>query len=145
MVKDLHEGMQRVTPMLSYADAPAAIEFLNAAFGFRTRERLDMEDGRVGHAELELEGGVVRVASLWPEMGFASPRELTAVHGQTYCVVDDVDAHYARARAAGATIVSEPADQFYGARVYRAVDLEGHRWMFATQVREVAREGWPKM
>ena len=131
--------------MLAYADAPAAIEFLRDAFGFEARERFDMEDGRVGHAELVLEGGVIRLASLWPEMGFASPRDLTGVHGQTHCFVDDVDAHYARARAAGATIVTEPADEFYGARMYRAIDPEGHRWTFATQVRDVPREEWPKM
>ncbi len=145
MTRNPPEGMQRITPTLCYADAPAAIDFLQRAFGFHTRERLDMEDGRVGHAELGLEGGVIMLASLWPEMGFASPRDLTGVHGQTYCFVDDVDAHHARARAAGATIVAEPADQFYGARMYRAVDPEGHRWIFATQVRDVAREDWPKM
>ena len=138
-------GAPRITPMLAYADAPAAIEFLQRAFGFHTRERLDMKDGRVGHAELELEGGVVRLASLWPEMGFASPRDLAGVHGQTHCFVDDVDAHHARARAAGATIVAAPADQFYGARVYRSVDPEGHRWVFATHVRDVPRDQWPEM
>lgn len=143
--KNPPEGKQRVTPLLTYAEAPAAIEFLRDAFGFCVRERLDMEDGRVGHAELELEGGVVMLASLWPDMGFASPRELPGVHGQTYCYVDDVDAHHARAKAAGATILSEPADQFYGSRIYRAVDLEGHRWVFATQVRDVPREQWPAM
>ncbi len=138
-------GMPRVTPLLTYAEAPAAIEFLRDAFGFRVRERLDMEDGRVGHAELELEGGVVMLASLWPDMGFMSPRDLPGVHGQTYCFVDDVDAHYERARAAGATILTAPEDQFHGARMYRAVDLEGHRWIFATQVRDVPREEWPTM
>ena len=145
MTKNPPEGTPRITPMLAYADAPAAIEFLRDAFGFALRERYDMEDGRVGHAELVLEGGVVRLASLWPEMGFASPRELAGVHGQTHCFVDDVDAHYARARAAGATIAAEPVDEFYGARMYRAIDPEGHRWTFATQVRDVPREEWPTM
>ena len=111
MTKNPPEGTPRITPMLAYADAPAAIEFLRDAFGFALRERYDMEDGRVGHAELVLEGGVVRLASLWPEMGFASPRELAGVHGQTHCFVDDVDAHYARARAAGATIAAEPPNE----------------------------------
>lgn len=145
MTKKLPQGMQRITPALAYADAPAAIEFLRDAFGFEVRERLDMKDGRVGHAELELEGGVINVSSVWPELGLASPRDLTAVHGQTRCFVDDVDAHHAHARSAGATIVTDPEDQFYGARVYRAVDLEGHRWIFATHVRDVPREEWPAM
>ncbi|HEY0136477.1 MAG TPA: VOC family protein [Nannocystis sp.] len=145
MTKNPPEGMQRITPGLVYTDAPAAIEFLRDAFGFEVRERLDMSDGRVGHAQLELEGGVVTLSSVWPELGLASPRDLTAVHGQTRCFVDDVDAHHARARAAGATIVAGLSDEFYGDRIYRAVDPEGHRWIFATHVRDVPPEEWPAM
>ncbi len=145
MVKNPPEGMPRITPRLVYDEAQAAIDFLGRAFGFRVRERLDMKDGRVGHAELELEGGIISLSSVWPEMGLASPRDLAGVHTQVHCFVDDVDAHHARARAAGATIVSEPAEEFHGARLYRAIDLEGHRWIFATQVKDVAREDWPVM
>jgi uncharacterized glyoxalase superfamily protein PhnB len=59
------------------------------------------------------------------------------VHGQVYVYVDDVDAHFARAKAAGASILEEPTDQFYGDRRYIARDLEGHEWTFATHVRDV--------
>jgi len=117
-------------PYLSYADAPAAIDFLCAAFGFAERFRHPMDDGRLGHAELELEGGVLMLASVWPEMGFASPRDLPACHGQVYWRVADADAHFEGARDAGAVIAAEPVEE-HGSRLYRALDPEGHRWMFA--------------
>ena len=122
--------MQRIVPMLAYADAPAAIEFLKQAFGFEEKFRLHMPDGSVGHAELAIGDGRVMLASAWRAGGLASPLELTAVHTQLYVQVDDVDAHFARARAGGATLATEPADQEYGERSYRAIDPEGHRWIF---------------
>jgi len=127
--------VQRIVPMLPYADAPAAIAFLCRAFGFEERFRMDMPDGRVGHAELALGDDVVMIASEWREAGLVSPLELPALHAQTWCRVDDVDAHFARARAAGTTLVGEPEDQPHGVRSYRAVDPEGHRWIFAGPLR----------
>ncbi len=123
--------MQRVTPMLVYADAPAALAFLATAFGFEQRFRMDMPDGSVGHAEIGLGDEVVMVASEWQAGGVVSPLRLSAVHAQIHVQVDDVDAHFARARAAGATIAVEPTDQEHGARSYRAIDPEGQRWIFA--------------
>lgn len=129
---------QRIVPYLCYADAPAAIDFLCAAFGFEERYRLTMPDGRLGHAELGYGGDALHLASVWPEMGFASPRDLPARHCQIHMFVDDVDAHFARAREAGATIAAEPEDQFYGDRIYRSIDPEGHRWIFAQRLREMS-------
>jgi uncharacterized glyoxalase superfamily protein PhnB len=123
---------QRFTPMLSYADAPAAIDFLCSAFGFEETYRMPMPDGTIGHAELSHHGHKIMLASEWRPAGLVSPRELAGVHGQIYCEVDDVDAHYRKARAAGATIVGEPADQPHGSRTYRAMDTEGHRWIFGS-------------
>src|SRR5215470_3343617 len=125
-------------PMIVYADAPAALEFLVKAFGFEERFRMDMPDGSVGHAELGLGSGRVMVASEWQAGGVVSPLRLAALHAQIHVAVDDVDAHFARARAAGATIATEPADQEYGSRTYRAIDPEGHRWIFASPLREAA-------
>lgn len=122
---------QRIVPMLTYADAPAAIDFLCRAFGFEERSRLEMPDGKIGHAEVGYAGNAVMLASEYEGMNLASPRHLPARHGQTYCYVDDVDAHFARARDAGATVIAEPEDQPYGVRSYRVVDPEGHRWIFA--------------
>lgn len=121
---------QRITPYLAYADAPAAIEFLCSAFGFEEQYRLPMPDGRLGHAEIALEGHVVMLASAYQEMGFVSPKALPAVHSQVWVRVDDVDAHYQQAKAAGATIAAAPKNQ-HGQRMYRAMDPEGHRWIFS--------------
>lgn len=133
---------QRLVPYLAYADAPAALEFLARAFGFEEQFRHPMPDGRIGHAQLTLDGEVVlMLASTYPEVGFASPSELPAIHSQVHCTVEDVDAHYERARAAGATIVSAPRDEGHGDRSYRAVDPEGHRWMFAARLRAGDRPG----
>jgi PhnB protein len=129
------DAPQRFIPMLSYADAAAAIDFLCAAFGFEETFRMPMPDGTIGHAELSHHGHRVMLASEWRPAGMVSPRELAGVHGQIYCQVDDVDAHYVRARAAGATIVGEPVDQPYGERTYRAMDPEGHRWVFGSPLR----------
>jgi len=128
--------LQRLTPMLSYADAPAALDFLVRAFGFEERFRMDMPDGRIGHAELAFGDEVVMLASEWDAGGVVSPLRLPAVHAQIHVTVDDVDAHYARARAGGATIATEPADQEYGMRSYRALDPEGQRWIFAAPLRK---------
>ncbi len=133
---EIFSGYPRLVPMLAYADAPAAIEFLCRAFGFTERFRMPGPDGTIGHAELVLGEAVVMLASVWDAGGFASPRDLPRVHSQLLVYVDDVDAHHARARDEGAIVIGEPADQEYGDRNYRAVDLEGHRWYFATPIRK---------
>jgi PhnB protein len=124
-----------VVPYLCYADAPAAIDFLCKAFGFEEQFRYPMPDGRIGHAELTCPSGGVMLASVWPEGGFASPLDLPAIHCMIHCSVDNTDAHYERAKAAGATITAEPSDQ-HGHRMYRATDPEGHRWIFAGPIRK---------
>jgi uncharacterized glyoxalase superfamily protein PhnB len=120
--------------MLIYADPAAAIDFLCAAFGFEVALRIDGPDGVVGHAELRLGGeygAAVTLASPWRDVGLVPPDELPGLHGQIGIELDssvDVDAHYERARAAGAVVIGEPTDQQYGHRSYRAVDPEGHHW-----------------
>ena len=128
---------QSIVPHLAYDDAPAAISFLCAAFGFEEVYRLEMPDGRIGHAELDYCGNALMLASSDPELGFASAAKLPSVHSQLRIEVEDVDAHFARARAAGATIASEPTDAPHGDREYRALDPEGHRWSFASRLREM--------
>ncbi len=125
----------RVSPMLSYHDAPAAIEFLAKAFGFNELFRMEMPDGRIGHAEVGYDGVRIMLASEFPAIGFQSPRETETRYSQLYVIVDDVDAHYERARAAGAVIVAEPMEE-HGDRFYRVNDPEGHRWIFATPLEE---------
>lgn len=126
--------------MLSYEDCAAALDWLTRAFGFRERMRLAQPDGRIGHAEMETEHGVIMLAS--GPAGYESPatrcknyerirESLTVpwVVDGVLVYVDRVDAHHERAQKAGARILSPPEDAPYG-RLYRAEDLEGHRWMF---------------
>ena len=127
---------QRIFPMLAYDDAPAAIDFLCSAFGFHERSRMKGRDGTIGHAEIELLGNVVMLATTWKAGGMASPGELPGLPSQLFCEVDDVDAHFRRAREAGAVIVTEPENQGHGFRTYRAMDCEGHRWLFASRIPE---------
>ena len=126
--------MAGLMPMLDYADAGAAIEFLRLAFGFEETLRMDGDDGSIAHAELTLNGAVISLATVWRDGGFSTPHELGGVHSQIWCEVEDVDAHYRQAREAGAVVLGEPVDQDYGYRTYRVVDPEGHRWYFAGPV-----------
>jgi uncharacterized glyoxalase superfamily protein PhnB len=141
MAEQTAQTTQRSVPMLSYEDVGAAVDWLCRAFGFTERgERYTDEAGRVTHAELELDGATVMLG--WPGPDYQSPahhREVCdharkwlsvpyVVDGVLICV-EDLDRHHERARSAGASILGELEDQPYG-RVYRAGDLEGHRWMF---------------
>jgi len=132
--------------MLAYADAAAAIDWLTEAFGFREREGLrhTTEAGVVTHAELELDGATVMLAT--PNEDYQGPRA-HAVHCEAarrwldnpwvidglFVEVDDLDAHHACAVAAGARILRAPEEPGVGFRVYTAEDPEGHRWMFGQQ------------
>jgi uncharacterized glyoxalase superfamily protein PhnB len=126
--------MQRIIPYLFYRDAAAAIDFLKRAFGFEERMRYEMGGGRIGHAEVTFQGSELMLASEFEGFG-QSPLSLPGTHGMIYCLVDDVEAHYARARAEGATLVGEPENQ-HGTRAYRAMDPEGHRWIFAQSIQD---------
>ena len=130
-------GWPQISSALFYDDAAAAIEWLEKAFGFTTRLKVEDGAGGVVHSELELGGGLVMVASA--RAGGQSPRSLGGANTQSLFVyVDDVDAHCTRARASGARIVSEPSNRDYEAwedRTYEALDCEGHRWWFGQRVR----------
>ena len=120
-----------IYPSLSYDDAPAAIDWLCAAFGFVSRLVVPGPEGTVVHSELTLGPGVVMVSSASKE-GRVSPRNLPGVAQALAVQVDDPDAHYAQAKAAGAEILEELEDTDYGSRGYMAQDPEGHRWYFGT-------------
>lgn len=126
-----------------YEDAPAAIEWLEKAFGFATRLRVEDGAGGIVHSELEYGAALVMVGTVRAAEGFQSPRALGGANTQSlFLFVDDVDAHCARARAAGARIFREVSDQDYGEtqdRNYGALDLEGHRWWFAQRLPPKAR------
>jgi uncharacterized glyoxalase superfamily protein PhnB len=127
--------------MISYENVGAAVDWLSEAFGFRERgQRYAEPDGTVTHADLELGGALVMLG--WPGPEYRSParhaeeceqarRWLDVPHvvDGVLVEVDDVDVHFERARARGATILDELRDEPFG-RLYNAADMEGHRWMF---------------
>jgi uncharacterized glyoxalase superfamily protein PhnB/DNA-binding XRE family transcriptional regulator len=127
-------GWPRIAPVLCYDDSAAAVAWLKRAFGFHVREKYAGPDGQVLHAELVLGDGVIMVGHPSSSERWASPRTLGKSTQFLYVFVDDVDAHCERARAAGATIVSEP-ETSYGQRRYRALDVEGHEWCFSQEER----------
>ena len=143
MVRNPPENCQHIVPYLAYRDAPAAIEFLCAAFGFsKGLVILGPEDGQIGHAELHRDGETLMLSSEYEPAMMQSPLAARGmVNASLNIYVDDVDAHFAQAKAAGAEIVSEPADQFYGDRTYTAVDPEGQRWSFSQHIEDVDFEG----
>jgi uncharacterized glyoxalase superfamily protein PhnB len=119
-----------ITPYLLYRDAGAALEWLAQAFGLRkTGSSHQDAAGRVSHAQMRLGDAVLLLGSPGPD--FKNPKVLGHATQNLYVDVADVDRHYARAVSAGARIVEEPKDTFYGARRYGAEDLEGHVWYFA--------------
>lgn len=128
-----------IIPCLRYRDAPVAIDFLCDAFGFeRHAVHADPDDPKlIHHAQLVRDGHMIMLATVasseWAEK--AGMKTVAEAGGNTqapYIVVDDVDAHAARARAAGAEIIAEPEDQDYGGRVYSARDPEGYVWSFGS-------------
>jgi uncharacterized glyoxalase superfamily protein PhnB len=132
-----------VFPSVFYQDPKAALAWLQKAFGFETTLLIEGPDGNDSqiHAEMTFEGATVNVGGEWSSWT-KSPRSVGGANTQTIevMVAGDIDAHCEQARALGATIVQEPADQFYGSRTYRVADLEGHVWTFAKTVREMSLE-----
>lgn len=128
----MSQDTANIYPALYYADAPAALDWLARAFGFEQRLAVPGPDGTIRHAEMTLGPGVIMLGTADPARGMLSPRDLPGTH-QSLCVyVDDPDAHYARAKAAGAEIVAELTDKDYGSRDYCARDPEGHHWTFGS-------------
>lgn len=131
------------TTSVHYRQPVAALEFLERAFGFEVTMAIDgpPDQPEMCHYEMALDGrGRVMVGGEWAD-DVRSPASVGGANTQRVHVLlsDDLDGHCERARAAGAQIVAEPEDQFYGDRSYRAADLEGHLWTFSTHVREVSR------
>ncbi len=121
-----------IIPLLVYADITAAHDFLVTAFGFAPGGVWSDDTGRAVHGEVKVGGETIWLHRVTEAHGMAAPEGPERGHGLVI-YVDDVDAHYARAVAAGAQVDSAPRDQPYGQREYGVRDLEGHRWWFATR------------
>jgi len=124
-----------------YRDPRAALAWLAAAFDFELVMLLEDAEGNVAHSQMVFGDSRLMVGSEW-SADHQSPASVGGRNTQTVHIEidEDVDAHCARARAAGAVILEEPETQFYGSRTYRCRDPEGHIWTIAQAVRQVSRE-----
>lgn len=147
-MKALPDGWPRISSTLYYDDARAAIDWLCRAFDFELRLLVETGDGGVAHSELVYGDGVIMLAEAAPESRL-SPK---AVKGNTQSLmvhVDDLDAHYAKARENGATITIEPKVSDYGPeywtdRSYGATDCGGHSWWFTQRI-ATGNPNWSKV
>ena len=127
-----------VIPLLVYRDISAAHDFLVEAFGFEAGGIVRDPEGQVIHGEVRAGQITIWLHRVTAEHGLDAA---ASASGGLVVYVDDVDAHYQRARAAGARIDGEPQNQPYGQREYGARDLEGHRWWFATPQQRLPVQG----
>jgi len=122
-----------ITPYLLYEDVDGAVEFLSKAFGFRLHgETMVGADGKLKHAAMKLGDDLIMMGC--PGSNYKNPKRLGQATQSLYVDVEDVDEHFQRAKEAGATILEEPADTFYGHRRYGAEDPEGQQWYFAREI-----------
>jgi uncharacterized glyoxalase superfamily protein PhnB len=139
---------QTFEPGVTYRDPKAALRWLEQAFGFEISSIVEGADGTIGHAEMRFGNGIIGVGAEWAdpeqlaEAVLKSPMSVSGANTQTLHVrlEEDIDAHCERARSAGARILRAPANEFWGDRRYRAMDLEGHVWSFLQHIRDVSQE-----
>ncbi|MEY2756338.1 MAG: hypothetical protein RIR33_116 [Pseudomonadota bacterium] len=135
-----------ITPALFYRDPRAALAFLHKAFGFELELLIEDEHGGLQHSQLRFGGGLIMVGTEWDEKR-RSPASVEGRNTQTihvHLAEQSADAHCTAAKAAGAEILVEPANQFYGERTYQARDPEGHIWSFAQTIGHVEPADWDK-
>jgi uncharacterized glyoxalase superfamily protein PhnB len=134
-------GRAAFTPSVNYRDPKAALQWLERAFGFQPAMVITNDQGEVEHAEMKFrDRGYVMIGGEWSDF-IASPASSGGRNSQRVHVLmaEGLDAHCEQARAAGADILREPREEFYGDRVYMARDLEGHVWSFCQPTRKVSR------
>ena len=131
-VKPIPEGYHTVTPYLVVQGVGRLIDFMKAAFDAQEIFRMPMPDGSIGHAEMRIGNSMIMLGEARDQFK-AMPTTLNLY-------LEDVDAAYARALAAGATAVSEPKNQFYGDRSGGVRDMCGNNWYVATHIEDVSEE-----
>lgn len=125
---------------LRVQDAPRAVEFYKQVFGVTEKFRLVEPGGRIGHCELDFGGTTLMLSEEFPELGFRGPLAIGGTSVGIHLHVDDCDAVIARAVAAGATLIREPADHFYGERSGSVRDPFGHEWNIGHHIEDVSPE-----
>ena len=131
-VKPIPEGYHTVTPYIVADGASRLLEFLEAAFDAKVLYRSLRENGEIGHAEIQIGDSRLMLSGTQPQW--------PALQCAIYLYVEDCDAMYAKAIAAGAKSTMEPANQFYGDRHGGVIDPSGNQWWIATHIEDVSHE-----
>jgi PhnB protein len=139
-VQPIPEGYHTATPYLIVKGAASAIEFYKKAFGATELLRMVQADGRIGHAEIKIGDSPIMLADEFPEMGARGPQSLGGSPVSILLHVEDVDALFSQAVAAGAKVLRPVQDQFYGDRSGGVTDPFGHLWYIATHKEDVSPE-----
>ena len=134
------EGYHTATPYLIMDDASGAIEFYERAFGAKELTRFDAPGGKVGHAEIKVGDSIIMLADEYPDMGYRSPHAMGGTTVSIMLYLDDVDAVFEQAVAAGAKMLRPVQNQFYGDRTGTLEDPYGHMWTLATHVEDLSHQ-----
>ncbi|MCY4272664.1 MAG: VOC family protein [bacterium] len=135
--KPIPDNYPRVTPYLCVDDAAAAIDFIVEVFDATERMRMQAPDGKITHAEVAIGEGVIMVSDEYPDMGVVGPNSIGGTPVAVMVYVEDADATFAKAIAAGATEQTPVETHFYGDRSGMLIDPFGHRWNVSTHVEDV--------
>ena len=139
-VQPIPEGYHSLTPYLAVEDASKAIDFYKEAFGAEETIRMPGPDGSVAHAELQIGDSKLMLSDPFPHSNVRPPSERGGATASIFMYVDDVDATFEQAQRAGATVVSELEDMFWGDRFGTVADPFGHSWAMATQKEDLSEE-----
>jgi PhnB protein len=134
------KGYHSVTPGITVRDAAKAIDFYKEAFGAEELDRMEGPDGTIMHAEIRIGDSIIMLGEENPTWGTKSPQTLGGVHGTLHIYVDDADAAFAKAVAAGCETRFPLEDAFWGDRYGKVADPFGHEWGIATRVKELTPE-----
>jgi len=139
-VKPIPDGYHTATPYLIVKGAAQALDFYKRAFGADERVRIPAPEGKVMHAEIQIGDSMIMLADEFPQMGAVSPQTLSGTPVGICLYVENVDALFKQAIAAGAKEERPLKNQFYGDRSGTLIDPFGHKWTIATHVEDVSGE-----
>ena len=139
-VKPIPEGYHSITPYLAVDDAEKAIEFYKDAFGADEVIRMPGPEGKIAHAELQIGDSKLMLSDPFPQSNVRPPSEVGGATASVFMYVEDVDATFEQAKLAGATVVSELENMFWGDRFGTVSDPFGHVWSIATHIEDLTEE-----
>jgi PhnB protein len=139
-VQPIPEGYHSLTPYLAVEDADKAIEFYKDAFGAQELLRMPGPDGKIAHAELQIGDSKLMLSDPFPQSNVKPPAERGGPTGSIFMYVEDVDAIFEQGQRAGAQVVSELEDMFWGDRFGTLSDPFGHVWSIATRKEDLSEE-----